>query len=931
VRLADDLLCAIFALSGAAALAFETLWFHQAGLAFGNGVWASSLVLAAFMAGLAVGNGLAARYGDRLRAPLRAFALLEAGVASSGLALVLLLPELTPLLARVLAPLSDLPWALNTTRLAVAFVLLLLPSTAMGLGLPVLARVLEASGAAFGPSLGRLYGWNTAGAVAGALLAGGLGIEVLGVRGTALAAAAGSLTAAIAAAGLVGPLAAASPAPPPPSAGPGRWRAAVFASGFALLALEVVWFRTLALCVVTRAEVFAWMLATVLAGLAGGGLAAGGALRRQPGAHRHAATLAFAAAAATVASYGALPPVAAWLGPLKSGRAGEVFALCAVLMLPVSALSGGFFTLAGAGLRARLPGAARTAGTLTLANTLGATLGALTGGFLLLPALGVERSVLALSALYALIGGGLAWSAPLPRHELAAAGAVAIGALVAFPFGSMDRHVRRALDRYEHDEHTRVTVHEGRLETLLWIENRFLGKPYYHRLLTDGYSMSATDVQARRYMKLYVVLPVAVHPALRRALLVSYGVGSTARALVDTGSLEHIDVVDLSSDILEMSRRAIPAGGTSPLDDPRVAVHVEDGRWFLHTTSQRYDLITAEPPPPMLAGVVNLYTREYFSLLRDRLAEGGMVTYWLPLRALSDRSALAILGAFCDVFDDCSLWRGMGFDLMLFGTRGARGPVSERHFEAQWRDPVVGPELRALGFERPAQLGALFIAGADDLNAARAGVPPLVDDRPRRIVAPTRDPDAVRALYTSWLDPRAGRERFARSELVARLVPPRMRREAEGYFATQHLLDSFAPDIRSDRWSERLRDLHALLSFSDLTTPVLWLLGSDADAQRIVASAPEPLRASPRAQLHRGIAQLAARDYARAARSFARAEADPETREDAVALRIFALCMADRRDEARRLATWDRLGRSERARDYWRFMRETFGVAPEAP
>ena len=151
--------------------------------------------------------------------------------------------------------------------------------------------------------------------------------------------------------------------------------------------------------------------------------------------------------------------------------------------------------------------------------------------------------------------------------------------------------------------------------------------------------MSATDVQARRYMKLYAYLPAAVHPALRRALLVSYGVGSTARALVDTASLEHIDVVDLSSDILEMSERTTATDGRSPLDDPRVEVHIEDGRWFLHTTPHRYDLITAEPPPPMLAGVVNLYTREYFSLVRDRLAEGGMVTYWLPLRALSDQYA----------------------------------------------------------------------------------------------------------------------------------------------------------------------------------------------------------------------------------------------------------------------------------------------------
>src|SRR5262249_32351849 len=155
------------------------------------------------------------------------------------------------------------------------------------------------------------------------------------------------------------------------------------------------------------------------------------------------------------------------------------------------------------------------------------------------------------------------------------------------------------------------------------------------RLITNGFSMSSTGWDARRYMGLYVYLAEALHPRLRSALLVSYGMGMTARALTGTGELETIDIVDISRDGLDLAPHAFEDPRDNPLLDPRVRVHVEDGRAFLSTTGQRFDLITSEPPPPKTAGVVNLYSQEYFALLRARLAEGGMVTYWLPVHALT--------------------------------------------------------------------------------------------------------------------------------------------------------------------------------------------------------------------------------------------------------------------------------------------------------
>src|SRR5579859_5053620 len=215
------------------------------GLAFGNSVWSSSLVLAGFMGGLALGNALAARFGARVRSPLRAYAAAEAAVGLAGAALVCALPGLGAALAPRLGPLLERPWLLDAVRLAAALLLLLVPSTAMGVTLPLLTKALAEREADFGPALGGLYGWNTLGAVAGAITGETLLVGVLGVRGTAFVAAAMCAATACAAEALARRRArpragtrtreAGRWARPAPAAGP---LAAAFLGGFCLLALE---------------------------------------------------------------------------------------------------------------------------------------------------------------------------------------------------------------------------------------------------------------------------------------------------------------------------------------------------------------------------------------------------------------------------------------------------------------------------------------------------------------------------------------------------------------------------------------------------------------------------------------------------------------------------------------------------------------------
>jgi len=310
-------ICFLFFLSGVAALLFETLWFVQASLAFGNSVWASALVLAGFMGGLGFGNAAAIRYADRWRRSLLVYSILEVAVGISGYALVWLLPVLSPLLAPLFGQIVDYPALLNGIRLAIAFILMLVPTTAMGLTLPLLVRAIHRNQSDFGGAFGNLYGWNTLGAMVGALI-GELGlIAGAGIRGAAAVAGALNVLAALLAFRLVR-----RQPPKEPRDADARpktlgslttsvWMLAAAAalSGAVFLALEVVWFRQLLIFHNAFSWNFSLMLAVVLAGIGSGGLIAAGLFKRLAEAHRLAGIVAWIAGALVAGSYCSAGPI----------------------------------------------------------------------------------------------------------------------------------------------------------------------------------------------------------------------------------------------------------------------------------------------------------------------------------------------------------------------------------------------------------------------------------------------------------------------------------------------------------------------------------------------------------------------------------------------------------------------------------------------
>ena len=864
----------VFFVSGAAALLFETLWFRQAGIALGNTIWATSLVTASFMGGLAIGNGLAARFGRRVQRPLLVFAGLELMVGVSGIALVLAFPTITASLAPILGALAD-ETTLNGMRITVAFLLLLIPSSAMGATLPLLARTLSASDSNFGRVLGRLYGWNTLGAVSGALLGELLLIEALGIRGSAFVAGSMDTLAAIAALFLSRKIdiARIPVSMIKPSITPAVMRtvAAAFVAGGLLLALEIVWFRLLLLFIPATSLTFAIMLAVVLAGISIGGLVAAVWMNRDAHGFRYTSWVALISICAVVGTYSLMPGALASQGTGLIVSPVAILLLSLTLMLLVCFLSGLLFTLLGKRLHNEVGDSAWAAGTLTVANTLGAMLGALAGGFVLLPYLGMEYSILLLALGYLLVAALVSDDVPRPKTLRAAAWVPAILALGLFPFGLMsERFMQIVVDRWSEDGSHLVVAEEGLNETIMIFQRDFFDAPIAHRLVTNSTGMAATGKSANRYMGLYVFLPVAIHPDLKRALLISYGLGTTARALTETKSLESIDVVDISADVLRLSS-IVYQDNVNPLDDPRVKVHIEDGRFFLLTTPDRFDLITAEPPPPKSAGVGNLYSQEYFELLYSRLNEGGIATYWLPVYQMESREARAITKAFCNAFSECSLWTGSGFEWMLVGQRGGQDRVSEARFASQWNDPVVGTRLRGSGLENPAQLGALFLADSTTLQQMLAEVLPLTDNHPYRLSPHMLFPDDY-TWYVELMDVSATRERFSQSDLIKGLWPPAWRDRTISLFAVQELINRMLLNTTSFDSPKALSELDFLLSRTNLETAVLWRLGTDVTERSI---ADKKLREGVSADVLTelaGLGLLARRDYRGAERLLAQVE-----------------------------------------------------------
>ncbi len=846
----------ILFLSGIGALIFETLWLRLSGLAFGNSIWAAALILSSFMAGLALGNAIAASSRIRRWRPLHLYALLEVLVALFGCTIVFGLP----LLGGLTRPLWQTLWNYQPTllglRFIVSFLILLVPTTAMGLTLPVLIEDPVLRQTNFGRAIGFLYGSNTLGAVAGAVLGEGYLIAAFGLYGTSLAA--GLAVCVAAAIALLvakynddsGALISQPTFPlrldvsyrPP-------WRLLFvsFGTGCILLSLEVIWFRFLRLYVASSSTAFAVMLAVVLAGIGFGGIVAGTIRRRLARLNHLLPVLLLLAAILTFLSYLFFP------GESIQARTGvfdlrwwQIALLSTALMFPVALLSGILFPSIVADVQARVEDRMNSTGITTLFNTAGAAVGPLVASLILLPGIGYQWSLILCAAGYALLSilvtERAAWS--LRRPFVVGLWAAVILILAIFPYRRTEAHFSHASHPFEVDDQGDVLAHvvkkiEGTSDTWQLVRRDLFGEPYYYRLLANAFSMSAANPYGQRYMRLFAYLPLAFRPESKDVLLICYGCGVTADAFLHRSHVKRMDVVDISKEVFALADFYSGPNYSNPLRDPRVHPVVQDGRFFLQATPRQYDVISGEPPPPKNAGSVNLYTEEFFSLMNSRLKERGIATFWLPINQLKVDEAKAILRAFHNAFPNASVWASANQDWIMMGIKGPGRKVKEEEIRQLWSDPNTGADLRRIGIEVPQQLGALFLMDSEEIDRSTHEVAPLTDNYPKRLTDEPWNEEASHRFAMTYMESLPALQRFLHSSLINAIWPETLNASIESLFV-----------VRESRYlsetigSNKLAELDLYLRHSGLRVPVLEVLGSDgfrlAIAQRVAKKSQTP-------------------------------------------------------------------------------------------
>ena len=858
------------------------------------------------MAGLAVGSTIAARWKRRITRPLRVYAALEMIVAICGCTLVVILP----LLGTWLRPLFQTLWShqelMNIFRFTFSFMILLVPTTAMGLTLPVLLEDSVLRQYEFNRTIGFFYGCNTLGAVAGSLLGEIVLIQRWGLFGTALAAAAiCCLAASLAFIGSRQSITSAAETSvlAETKTYPQRLLLVSAGTGLTLLTLEVVWFRFLRLYVASSSISFCVMLAVVLLGIGLGGMMSNlipARLRRDRGL---LSTLLFVAAIATLLSYLFFPiPAAPWdKTALDVWSWQQIGLLSLALMFPVACLSGILLPTLIASVQSHVTCRMNSAGLTILWNTIGAAAGPLLGGFVFLPSFGFQTSLIGCALLYAALAV-LAW--PRSPWRWPAIPTVALPVLFVlilsiFPFHRNELHFANALRPYQRDGSVLVRRIEGTAETFQLLRRDLAGAPYYYRLVTNSYSMSATQPRSQRYMRLFAYVPLALRPQSEDALLVCYGVGVTADAFVRDRQLKHLDIADISKEVFDLADSYSGAGYSNPLRDPRVTTFVQDGRFFLQSSPKRYDIITGEPPPLKLLGTVNLYTEQFFRLIKDRLKEGGVVSYWLPLYQMTLGDAKSILRAFYNVFPDASLWATDDLEWIMIGIKPPLSRPNEELASRLWSDHATGSDLRRIGVEEPSQMSALFLMDGDEIGPLVKGVEPLNDFNPKRLSDAPPDADRAFKFGLKYMQRHGALERFSSSSLIREVWPNAWQESLALFFGVRET--RFQSEMSGSNW---LAEMDLYLRYTKLRAPVLAAQDTDdfrvALAEKAAHKSPGSVAAETRRDLVAGA--VADRNFPRAIGLLEQENKAGFQNKNDLFLLIYLYCISGEVDKAEELA-----------------------------
>jgi spermidine synthase len=712
-----------FFCSGCAGLIYETCWIRKSSLVFGSTTFAVSTVLAVFFFGLAVGSFLIGRWAQRARQPIRWFGILEIAV---GLLAWLTLPAFD-LLDSIYGA-AYRRWAgqaevLFAVRFILVALVLLPPTILMGGTLPLFCRQYVRDRDRIARGVGFLYAMNTLGAAAGCSLAGFVLLPWLGSSVAILAGGSLSVLAGLIALRL--PIASAAeakesapakrPRTPAIAFSPRVVGALFFSMGLAALGSEVLWARFLGLLVRNTVYTYTITLTMVLLGIVLGSALAGLWFDRSRQRLAQVFAISNFLIACTTVLLMTLP--AQFWAPWR-----DQIWIYALVLLPGAILSGASFPLA---IRMVLdqPGSApATVGLMTALNTAGGIVGSLLVGFLLLPKLGIERTLHLLTGL-SLATGAVAWLqlAANPGRLLRWGVMVGVTALWALTPGMTGTRVPADLLA---DGGTLLGYREGLNSNLAVIQKEHARQLEIDRLWQGE--------DRKNHQALVAHIPMLLHPGAKSAIVVGAGTGQTPSRFL-MYDIERLDCVDIEPAVFDVIRDYFEAGW---MNDPRVRLLPEDGRNHLAHTSQRYDVISIEVGQIFRPGVPFFYTKEFYERARSRLNDGGYLSQFLPVPFFTPGEFAGAIHTFLEVFPHSILWYNTS-ELLLIGCNADEFRLDPHRLSLLERDGKIRADLayahwgsEANQLQRPEAFLSGFLMTEKGLHSIASGGTVYHDVRP---------------------------------------------------------------------------------------------------------------------------------------------------------------------------------------------------------
>lgn len=750
----------VFFFSGASALVYQTVWIRKFGLVFGVDLFATSTVITAFMAGLALGSLLVGKIVDKHKNPLLLLVYLELGIGLFALLFPFTFKLLDTLYVGLYHSLSFGFYSTQLYRFSLAFLYLLIPTTLMGGTLPVLSKVMVKNIDALGWNIGRLYSANNFGAFVGCFLAGFFMMRSIGLHNSIYAAAGLNMLSALIVFLLLPLFKKNVGFEQDKSLGshdrklPGYvvrfilWAFAI--EGFAALAYEVIWTRILLGFSYDKSVYFyTTVILCFIFGLSVGSLLIAKFIDKKRDLLLLFAGIETAIGLMAIAALALFPRIARVLSVWRLtysenwwASLGKEYAIFFAVMLLPALLMGMTFPVVSKICTPHLKRLGTRIGEIGFLDTVGSIFGAFAAGFVLIPLFGVVTSVLIAAFINLTIALLTILLHPHRNPVFKTASMISIGvlallAVLILPGNKYFQNwqTKRASDRL-------LYYHEG-ADAAIAVAQHNDGVKF---LAINGSVTAFTNYGDTRVHKMLGYLPWLLHDDPHNSLVIGLGMGITVQSLMLPG-MEQVDCVEINRGIVEAAARHFATENNRVLEEDRLNLIIDDGRSYLHTTARKYDIITSNAVHARLSG--NLYTEEFYKICRERLTDDGVMCQWTSTNWLSPAEFTSLIAAFHAVFPHTSLWLVNAGHLLMVGTPEPI-QISYADFEQKFNLPKLQSDLHHYSLGSPELFLAHFVCDEARLPALLKDAPMNRDDHPlaelSRVVSKMQIPEILLPL-----------------------------------------------------------------------------------------------------------------------------------------------------------------------------------------